>query len=74
MNLMIDINTILEGIAVVGIVGIFGQLWRLNGSVGQMRVWMEQHEKIDDERYKEIRQELQNYWQTLQAVHKEVQR
>ena len=50
----IELGTALQAIAVLGIAGIFKQLWNLNGSVGRMQVWQTQHEKIDDERHQTV--------------------
>lgn len=50
----IDIGTMLQAIAVLGIAAIFKQLWTLNGSVGKMKVWQEQHERQDDERHETV--------------------
>lgn len=51
MHFDINLNTMLEALAVLGIAGIFKQLMTLNGSVGRMKVWQEQHEKQDNDRH-----------------------
>ena len=52
--MQVDLNTILTGVAVIGIAAIFKQLYNLNGSVGRMKVWQEQHERQDDERHNTV--------------------
>lgn len=54
MHFQIDLNTILQSLAIAGIVGIFKQLWTMNGSIGRMKTWQEQHERQDDERHETV--------------------
>ena len=50
----LSINTILEGLVLIGITWILRTLFTINGSIGQMKVWKESHEKQDDERYEAL--------------------
>ncbi len=59
MALNIDLNTVLEGLAIVGILGIFNQLRLLNGSVAEMKQWQADHVKQDDERHAAVLRELE---------------
>lgn len=54
MQFHIDLNTVLQSLAIAGIVGIFKQLWTMNGSMGRMKTWQEQHERQDDERHETV--------------------
>lgn len=56
---------ILTGVLTVLVTGVFGMLWMLTKAVGQingkftgMKVWAEEHEKRDDERFDEIKERL----------------
>lgn len=51
MHFSIDLNTVLQSLAIAGILGIFKQLWTMNGSMREMKVWQAQHEKADDQRF-----------------------
>ena len=58
MHFSIDLNTVLQSLAIAGILGIFKQLWTMNGSMGRMQTWQKQHERQDDERYDTIMERL----------------
>lgn len=51
MQFHIDLNTVLGSLTIAGIIGIFRLLWTMNGSMGRMKTWQEQHERQDDERH-----------------------
>ena len=51
MQFHIDLNTVLGSLTIAGIIGIFKLLWTMNGSMGRMKTWQEQHERQDDERH-----------------------
>lgn len=60
MHFSIDLNTVLQSLAIAGIVGIFKQLWTMNGSMGRMKTWQEQHELSDNERFTDLRSQVRD--------------
>lgn len=54
MQFHIDLNTVLGSLTIAGIIGIFKLLWTMNGSMGRMKTWQEQHEKHDDSRFENV--------------------
>lgn len=52
------LQTVIAGLvlaAVVGILKINQKLYQLNGSIGTLKTWTEQHEKLDTDRFEEER-------------------
>lgn len=54
MSFHIDLNTVLASLSVLGIAGIFKQLWTMNGSIRETKVWQAEHEKSDERRFKAL--------------------
>lgn len=54
MHFDVSLNTILELLTVGGVAAIFKQLWIMNGSMREMKVWQAQHERQDDERWRQM--------------------
>lgn len=57
MNFVLDLTVILQGVAIggigmviKGIVSINRKLGAMNGRVGKIETWQEDHTKLDDER------------------------
>ena len=72
MNLAIDLNTILQGIILLaigaGVRGIFSmnkKLGEMNGSIRELNIWKEEHEKNDTERFGSIRDNFKAIWNKL---------
>lgn len=51
MHFSLDFNTILQVVMSAGIIGIFKQLWNMNGSMREMKVWQGMHEEEDQRRF-----------------------
>ena len=72
MTLTIDLGTILttilSGSALAGIIAIFRQLTRMNGTIRELQQWAHSHEKLDDERFIEQRGENKTIWEAIQWV------
>ena len=72
MTLTIDLGTILttilSGSALAGIIAIFRQLTRMNGTIRELQQWAQSHEKLDDERFIEQRGENKTIWEAIQWV------
>lgn len=54
MHFQIDLNTVLQSLAIVGIVAILKQVWTMNGSMREMKVWQAEHEKSDERRFQAL--------------------
>jgi len=72
MNFTIDVNTILQGIILLaigaGVRGIFSmnkKIGEMNGSVRELVVWKEEHEKKDSERFGSIKDNFKAIWNKL---------
>ena len=73
MNVNLDLNTILQGIAILllvgGIKGLFNRLSaldtklsKLNGTVGKLQTWREEHEKLDGAHQEVTKKNISELW------------
>lgn len=69
MNFTVDLNTlILTGVGGLvtwvlnGVSAIKKDLREINGRLGKVETWQVEHEKIDDERIKLVRTDLNSVW------------
>jgi len=69
MNFAIDLNTVLNGVVLLlaaagvkGIVSLNQKVGAQNNRVGKLETWLEKHEKQDDLRHKENREDLAALW------------
>lgn len=74
IDLAINLNAILQGLTVAGIVGLFklgmqtrDHLAKLNGRVAKTEQWQELHTHQCDERYQGIREEHRSIWQRIRG-------
>jgi hypothetical protein len=44
------------------------EVGKMNGKLGNLGVWAEQHEKKDDERYENEREDRRDLWEKLNKV------
>ena len=72
MNLIIDLNTILQGIILLavgaGVKGIFSmnkKLGEMNGSIRELNIWKDGHEQKDDRNYEQTRDGFKAIWNKL---------
>lgn len=68
MDFHINLNTILEGIILLGIVGIFKLLWGTNERLTTSEVWQKEHDKQDDERYQTLTKSQDAIWERIDSV------
>ena len=57
---------LLLGVSVRGIMSINVHLGKLNGDVQSIRKWADGHEKIDDERHRQHREDSAAIWSRLE--------
>ena len=69
MNLTLDLNAILQGVAIlligIGATGIFSIKKKVNQictTLGKIETWQTGHEKIDDERHQESKNNIASIW------------
>ena len=69
MNINLDANTILQGISlfllVAGIKGIFSmneKLNKMNGSIGKLWLWREEHEKLSGAKHETMEKNITALW------------
>ena len=65
MTITIDFVFILQGVTVLligaGVRGLFkisNHLSELNGQVGKMKIWQEEHQRLDETEFSALRREL----------------
>jgi len=68
VNLSTVISSLLSGLALAGIVGIFRVLRTMNASVTKLQEWATGHEKLDDERYNAQEKQNSNLWEAIQWI------
>ena len=74
---MTDINGFLQGLILVvvtaglgGIGLIYRQLSNLNGSVKEIKIWIVGHDKQDDNRHVDLKNDLAQLWTQLSRIKK----
>lgn len=77
IDLAINLTSILQGLTVAGIVGIFklslqmrDHLAKLNGRIAKAEQWQDLHTAQCDERYHGIKEEQRSVWKVLRGEHK----
>ena len=68
INLSTIISTLLSGLALAGIAGIFKVLRTMNASVTKLQQWAVSHEKLDDERYHSQENQNTKLWEAIQWI------
>ncbi len=76
IDFAVNLTSILQGLTVAGIVGLFklgmdtrDHLAKLNGRVAKTEQWQELHTNQCDERYQGIREEQRSLWQRIREEH-----
>ena len=77
MNFTLDLNTLLQAIAIFLIIGGIKGIFSINAKVstictrlGKIETWQTGHEKIDDERHAEAKTGLASVWERLNQIAK----
>ena len=67
-GLVQGVIVLLLGVSVRGIMSINVHLGKLNGDVRSLVKWADGHEKIDDERHKQHREDSASLWSRLEKI------
>ena len=64
---MTEINwgVVLQIVIAGGIVWLVRGVHNINGSIGKLNVWKEQHEKQDDERHDGVKDQISAVWRKI---------
>ena len=69
MNFTIDLNTFISALGVALVVAAIKGIWALNtkvavqnGRLGTIETWLKGHEKLDDERHKQMLESVNSLW------------
>lgn len=75
MNVTFDLNTILQGIAVVlaaaAVLGIFGmwrQLIKINGRLNKHEQWQDLHAQGDERQHTQARENIRDLWHEVNNI------
>lgn len=68
VNLSTIISTLLSGLALAGIAGIFRVLRSMNASITKLQEWSIGHEKLDDERFASQKEQNVDIWKAIQWI------
>lgn len=58
MNIELDLSTILNTFAAAGVMGIFRELYQLNGRMSKVQAWADQHDQSDTDRFHDLRSQI----------------
>ena len=68
VNLSTIISTLLSGLALAGIAGIFRVLKTMNASINKLQEWSAGHEKLDDERFEGQKSQNADVWKAIEWI------
>ena len=67
-NFEVNLTTILSGLILASILGVFAQLRKLNSRLGKVEAWQGGHEKMDDERFGGLKESIRDLWTALDGL------